>query len=67
MIELVISACQLFGAQCHDVSLVFADVSLMQCQIGMGAQMQIAKWKNEHPQWRVERYHCQIPGTFAKL
>jgi hypothetical protein len=65
MIELVMWACM--GLECRDVSLTFAEVSLMQCQIGMAAQMQIAKWTNEHPNWRVERYRCQVPGTFAKL
>lgn len=67
MIEVVLSVCQLFGSQCHEVSLVYSDVSLMQCQIGMSAQGEIAKWKSEHPNFRVEKYHCQIPGTFAKL
>ena len=65
MIELVMWTCM--GPNCRDVSLVFSDISLMQCQIGMAAQGEVAKWKNEHPGWRVEKYHCQIPGTFAKL
>lgn len=65
MIELVFVACM--GLKCRDVSLTFAETSLVQCQIGIGAQMQIADWKKGHPNWRVGRYHCQIPGTFAKL
>lgn len=65
MIEIAFIAC--LGAQCRDFSLTFAEVSLMQCQIGIGAQMQMAEWTKSHPGWRVEKYHCQIPGTFAKL
>ncbi|HVT27650.1 MAG TPA: hypothetical protein VHE81_06490 [Lacipirellulaceae bacterium] len=65
MIELVMWACM--GLNCRDVSLTFADISLLQCQIGMAAQNEVAKWKSEHPNWRVEKYRCQIPGTFAKL
>lgn len=65
MIELAFVAC--LGTQCRDFSLTFADVSLMQCQIGIGAQMQIADWKKGHPGWYVKKHRCQIPGTFAKL
>lgn len=65
MIELVFVAC--LGTRCRDVSLTFAETSLVQCQIGIGAQMQIADWKKGHPNWRVERYHCQIHGSVAKL
>lgn len=68
MIELVIAVCSiLHGASCKEVSLVFADVSLLQCQIGVGAQMEIAKWKSEHPEWSTHKYHCQQAGQFAKL
>jgi hypothetical protein len=68
MIELVVTVCSiLHGAHCREVSLTFAELSLMQCQIGVGAQMQIMEWGRAHPNWRVERYRCQIPGTFAKL
>jgi hypothetical protein len=65
MIEIAFIAC--LGAQCRDFSLTFAEVSLLQCQIGIGAQMQIAEWKKGHPNWQVKKHHCQIPGTFAKL
>jgi hypothetical protein len=68
MIELVLSVCSIVsGAHCRDVSIVFSDVSLMQCQVGMAAMGEVAKWANEHPNWRVHKYHCQVPGTFAKL
>jgi len=68
MIELVVAVCSiLHGASCKEVSLVFADVSLLQCQIGAGAQIEVAKWKSEHPEWSVHTYRCQPAGTFAKL
>lgn len=68
MIELVIAVCSiLHGGSCKEVSLVFADVSLIQCQIGAGAQMEVAKWRSEHPEWSVHKYKCQEAGKFAKL
>lgn len=68
MIELIISACSIVsGAQCKDVSLVYSDMSLMQCQIGISSQLEIAKWQEGHPNWRVSKYKCQIAGSFAKL
>jgi hypothetical protein len=54
------------GAQCKDVPLVYSDLSLMQWQIGIAAQIEIAKWHEGHPNWRVAKYRCQMPGTFAK-
>jgi hypothetical protein len=68
MIEIALTACSIVsGAHCRDFSLTFAEVSLLQCQIGIGAQMQITEWGRSHPNWRVSKYRCQIPGTFAKL
>ena len=68
MIELILSTCSIVsGAACKDVSLIYSDISLMQCQIGIMAQNESARWANEHPNWRVEKYRCQVPGTFAKL
>lgn len=68
MIELVLSVCSIVnGASCRDVSLMYSDISLLQCQIGAVAQMEVAKWGGEHPNWRVSKYHCQIAGQFAKL
>ena len=68
MIEIVVTICSiLHGASCKEVSLVYSDLSLMQCQIGIAAQMEIAKWNEGHPNWRIEKYHCQNSGEFAKL
>jgi hypothetical protein len=53
-------------AQCKDVSLGYSDLSLMQRQIGIAAQMEIAKWQEGHPNWPVAKFRCQI-RTFAKL
>ena len=65
MIEIAFIAC--LGTQCRDFSLTFADVSLLQCQIGIGAQMQLADWEKSHPNWQLKKHHCQIAGSFAKL
>lgn len=68
MVEIVLSVCSIVsGAHCKDVSLLYSDISLLQCQIGISAQIEIAKWNEGHPNWRVSKHHCQIPGTFAKL
>ena len=68
MIELVVTICSIVhGAHCREVSLTFSEISLMQCQIGVGSQIQIIEWAKAHPNWSVGKYRCQIPGTFAKL
>lgn len=61
MIELLITVCLLSDpAQCKNVSLVFADVSPMQCL--MGAQPEMAKWVLRHPEHKVESWKCQSLG-----
>lgn len=67
MIELLVSVCLIaHPARCKDVTLSFDDaVTPMQCLIG--AQPQIAKWANTHPQWTVRRWRCQPAGLFAKI
>ncbi|WP_410219206.1 hypothetical protein [Paracoccus sp. (in: a-proteobacteria)] len=65
MIELLISACA-FSAQlaeplpqCRDFSLLFDahEVSIMTCMVH--GQPQVAKWKETHPDWRIERWQCR--------
>lgn len=68
MLELAMIVCASFSPHhCKDVSLIFADVSPVQCQMGFGAQVQIAKWIEGHPNWRVASWKCQIAGKFARL
>ena len=58
MLELVFVACTTMAPEhCEDHSLLYADVSLMQCMLG--AQTVLAPWAGEHPGWRIERDRCQ--------
>lgn len=65
MIELVLTVCSIVqGANCREVSLTFSDVSLMTCMVG--AQPQIAMWKEGHPNFTVNRWTCRAAGQYAK-
>ena len=67
LIELVFEACLLMQpAQCHTVSLTFADVSLIQCTMGVGAQAEVSKWLAVHPGYSARRHRCRVAGQFAK-
>jgi hypothetical protein len=59
MIELVIAACLATG-ECRESRLTYdaRDVSLMTCMIA--GQPQVARWQQEHPAWRIKRWHCGI-------
>lgn len=58
MVELLITVCLLSEpAQCKSVSLVFADISPMQCL--MGAQPEMAKWVSTHPEHSIKSWKCQ--------
>lgn len=65
MIELVFTVCSLLeGAKCKEQSLVFQDLSLMTCLVG--AQPQLARWAEGHPNWTVSKWTCRQAGMFAK-
>lgn len=59
MITLVFSACLISnGDICRDHRIPLAmEASTVQCMFT--AQLQIAKWTEEHPQWRVVRWQCR--------
>lgn len=66
MIELALVVCSIVeGAKCKDVSLVYADVSMITCMVA--AQPQIAAWAEGHPNWKVTRWSCRVPGQYAKI
>ncbi len=62
MIELLISACLIGGSDCRDVSMLYDphDVSLLTCLV-MG-QAEAARWQVQHPNYRIERYSCNVAG-----
>lgn len=59
MITLVLSACLISnGDICRDHRIPLeTEVSAVRCLFT--AQLQIAKWTEEHPQWRVVRWQCR--------
>lgn len=62
MMELLFIAC-LVGQpdSCEEKSLQFVDIpSHMACM--MGAQPQLARWVQDHPEWRIAQWTCRIPG-----
>lgn len=67
MLELLVSVCLVTEPQrCRDVTLTYADENLTQMQCVFGAQAEIAKWIEAHPQWALKRWTCQRAGRFAK-
>lgn len=57
MLELVIAAC-LASGHCQDFSQLYdpREVSFLTCV--MGAQPEVARWQESHPDWRVVRWRC---------
>lgn len=64
MIELLFVACLSTAPdQCRERSLVFTDVTPMACL--MGAQPELAKWVNTHPNQQIKSWRCRTV-TFAE-
>ncbi|AUC56096.1 MAG: hypothetical protein ACU0CC_08615 [Sagittula sp.] len=61
MIELLFVTCMATAPgdmdTCRERSLVFTDVTPMACM--MGAQPQLARWVNEHPNERIQSWKCR--------
>lgn len=59
MIAIILSACLINDASvCRDHRIqLMSQASEIQCL--MAAQPEIAKWSEEHPQWRVVRWKCR--------
>lgn len=67
MLELVAVACLISSpTQCKDVALNYSAESLTPMQCLMQAQVELAKWAGEHPNWKIERYSCRPAGLIAK-
>jgi hypothetical protein len=60
MIELVIAACLAASGECTETRLTYyaMDVSLLTCMVT--GQSQIAVWQEQHPAWRIRRWHCGV-------
>jgi len=67
MLELVVLVCLANSpTYCKDAALNYSAESTTPMQCLMQAQIEIAKWVAEHPNWRVERYSCRPAGQIAK-
>ena len=61
MVELVILACLMkepSHCEAFDVSF-FAPTHVMECLVR--GQMFMARWAEEHPDWVVRRWRCDLP------
>ena len=59
MVELLFVACLATAPEdCRERSLVFTDVSPMQCL--MGAQPELAKWSAAHPNMDIKSWRCRM-------
>jgi hypothetical protein len=68
MLELLLSVCLVHAPErCKDVALTYSAESLTPFQCIMGAQPEIAKWSEGHPNWTVKRWTCQPAGRIAKI
>jgi hypothetical protein len=65
MLELLIAACLSIAGPCRDFQLLYdpSQVPLTMC-VSSG-QVEIARWKETHPDWTVVRWRCgyRRPGT----
>lgn len=58
MIELAFTVCLIAASDtCTEKRLLFAEtMTPMQCLTG--AQVELAKWSEAHPKWRITRWKC---------
>jgi hypothetical protein len=67
MLELIVSVCLVQDpGRCKDVHLSFIADTVTPHQCMMNGQIEIAKWTEGHPNWRVMRWTCGRPGVVAK-
>jgi hypothetical protein len=62
MIAIIISTCLLSDpGVCRDQTIPLdSEISAASCM--MKAPPHVAKWSEEHPEWRVVRWRCGAPG-----
>lgn len=62
MLELAFTVCMISSpSSCEERSLLFVDVSPMQCILG--AQTVLAPWSRDHPGWTIDSYTRQYVDT----
>ena len=68
MIELLVSVCLIDDPQrCKDVHLTYVAESVTPHQCVMYGQVELAKWSEGHPKWRISKWRCQPAHRVAKI
>lgn len=68
MIEIVVSVCSIVqGATCKDVRLTYMAESVSPMECMMKGQVEMAKWAESNPNWKIQRWSCGVPRQFAKI
>ncbi len=55
------------GARCYEREIQLREDATMWACMTMAAQIELAKWRDEHPNFTIARYRCGPTGQFAKL
>ena len=66
MIELVFTVCMILKPMtCEERHLTYAaTMSPMECL--MGAQVELARWSEIHPKWRISEWRCRRVSTASR-
>lgn len=70
MFEITFTVCSiLHGAQCGGRTLTFEDAGQAATPYAcmMPAMFQMAKWQEEHPNWRIESWRCGKAREVARI
>lgn len=68
MIELAMTVCLLSEpVRCKPVHLTFEAESVTPQQCISYGQVEMAKWTEDHPNWRVAKFSCRPAGQVARL
>lgn len=61
MIAIVVSICSIVqGAQCREIDLTFLEEQFTPQQCMFYGQVEIAKWQESHPNWRIHGWKCRV-------
>jgi hypothetical protein len=68
MIEIAAAVCMISSAQhCRDIVLSFEADNVTPVSCMMQGQIELAKWTEGHPNWRIAHFACRPAGKFANL
>jgi hypothetical protein len=68
MIELVATICLMSAPErCRDMTLTFEAENVSPLACVMNGQIELSKWTEGHPGWKISRFTCRPAGQVAKL